>query len=299
MFGYILPCREELKVRELEQFQSVYCGLCHTLGRRYGFAGRFLLNYDFTFLAMLLSPEKLPACERRRCVVSPFRPRSCCPPSEGMEAAADESIILTWWKLRDQVEDSAWLTGLPARLLSWLFRPAYRKAAALRPAFDHQVQEQLKRLSALEAENCPSLDRPADTFARLLQAAAPVSEDAARRRAMEQLLYHVGRWIYLTDAWDDRKEDRKTGSYNPINLRYALPPGGEEDGRAREQLGLTLLHSRNLALSAFYLLEPGAWTPILENILCLGLPMVERLVLTDQWKQRKKSNRRIAHERSV
>ncbi|MCI8538406.1 MAG: hypothetical protein HFF18_07035 [Oscillospiraceae bacterium] len=288
MFGYILPCREELRVRELEQFQSAYCGLCHTLGRRYGFGSRFLLNYDFTFLAMLLSPGTLSACERRRCAVSPFRPRSCCPANEGMEAAADESVILTWWKLRDQVEDSGCLEGLPARLLCWLFRPAYRKAAKLRPAFDAQVREQLARLGTLEKERCPSLDRPADTFARILQAAAPASEDEARRRAMEQLLYHVGRWIYLADAWDDRKEDRKRGGYNPVNLRYGLPPGGEGDDQAREQLGLTLLHSRNLALSAFYLLEPGDWSPILENILCLGMPMVEHLVLTDQWRTKKK-----------
>lgn len=288
MFGYILPCREELKVRELEQFRSVYCGLCHTLGRRYGFGCRFLLNYDFTFLAMLLSPGERPACEERRCIASPLRPRSCCPASGGMEAAADESVILTWWKLRDQAADSGRLKGLPARLLSWLLRPAYRKAAGFRPGFDARVREELERLRKLEEEGCPSLDRPADTFARLLQAAAPAMENENRRRAMEQLLYHVGRWIYLIDAWDDRREDRKSGGYNPVNLRYALPPGGEGDGEAREQLGLTLLHSRNLALSAFYLLEPGFWTPILENILCLGLPMVEQLVLTDQWRTKKK-----------
>ena len=62
MFGYILPLREELKVREFEQFRSAYCGLCHTMGPRYGPAARFLLNYDFTFLAMLLAPGTPPAC---------------------------------------------------------------------------------------------------------------------------------------------------------------------------------------------------------------------------------------------
>ena len=81
----------------------------------------------------------------------------------------------------------------------------------------------------------------------------------------------------------------KTGSYNPINLRYDLPTDGSEDERGRKQLALTLQHSRNLALSAFYLLEAGGWTPILENILCMGMPMVEHLVLTDQWKKQKKS----------
>lgn len=289
MFGYILPYREELKVREFDQFRAAYCGLCHALGRRYGVWSRFLLNYDFTFLSMLLSPPEAPACERRRCIASPFRPRTCCSGCEGMEVASDESVILVWWKLRDQVADSSVWKGLPARALSLALRPAYRKAARLRPEFDREVRERLEQLQRLEAEKCPSLDRTADTFACLLRAAAPPEEDEIRRRAMEQLLYHVGRWIYLVDAWDDRTDDRKTGSYNPVNLRYGLPNDGSGDEAARSQLALTLQHSRNLALSAFYLLEEGAWTPILENILCMGMPMVEHLVLTDQWKKQKKS----------
>ena len=182
MFGYILPLREELKVREFEQFQSAYCGLCHTMGRRYGPAARFLLNYDFTFLAMLLSPGERPACRRRRCMASPFRAKNCCEPGAGSERAADESMILAWWKLRDQVEDSAWWKGLPARLLSRLYRGAYRKAARRCPDFDRQVRSSLEELHRLEGEDCPSLDRTADTFALMLQAAAPPETDEVRRR---------------------------------------------------------------------------------------------------------------------
>lgn len=295
MFGYILPRREELKVREFEQFRAAYCGLCHTLGRRYGVWSRFLLNYDFTFLAMLLSPAEAPVCERRRCIASPIQARSCCAGCEGMDVAADESVILVWWKLRDQVADSPFWKGLPARVLSRLLRPSYRKAARLRPGFDRVVREQLERLQRMEEERCPSLDRTADTFACLLRAAAPAGPDETRRRAVEQLLYHVGRWIYLVDAWDDRTDDRKSGGYNPVNLRYDLPDDGSGDEAAHQQLALTLQHSRNLALSAFYLLEEGAWTPILENILCLGMPMVEHLVLTDQWKKQKKSIQQENH----
>ena len=54
MFGYVRPNRDELKVRELRDYEALYCGLCHALGRRHGFFARFFLNYDFTFLAMLL-----------------------------------------------------------------------------------------------------------------------------------------------------------------------------------------------------------------------------------------------------
>lgn len=48
MFGYVLPSRDRLDERERERFRAVYCGLCHTLRERYGFAASLLLNYDFT-----------------------------------------------------------------------------------------------------------------------------------------------------------------------------------------------------------------------------------------------------------
>lgn len=53
MFGFVRPLRGELKVREWERFQSVYCGLCHTIRRRYGFMQTMMLSYDCTYLALV------------------------------------------------------------------------------------------------------------------------------------------------------------------------------------------------------------------------------------------------------
>ena len=55
MFGYVRPSVRDLPEEELDRFRAMYCGLCHTLSRRYGQAARFILNYDFTYLAILLS----------------------------------------------------------------------------------------------------------------------------------------------------------------------------------------------------------------------------------------------------
>ena len=62
MFGYVLPSRDRLDERERERFRAVYCGLCHTLRERYGFAASLLLNYDFTLLAILLSSGDEESC---------------------------------------------------------------------------------------------------------------------------------------------------------------------------------------------------------------------------------------------
>ena len=100
MFGYVVPLRGELKVWELDAYQAAYCGLCHTLGRRYGFLPRLLLSYDFAFLAMLLSTESArPVTQRRRCIACPIKGKQVCRESLSLDIAADESVILTYWKL--------------------------------------------------------------------------------------------------------------------------------------------------------------------------------------------------------
>lgn len=284
MFGYVRPFREELKVRELEAYEAMYCGLCAAMGRRHGFVARMLLNYDFTFLAMVLAPkEDRPSTEYCRCPANPLRKKCACVRTPGLEAAADESVILSYWKLRDTVQDDGFWKGLGARALSLLLRRGYRKAAAARPEFDATVRTCLEELRALELAGSPSLDRTADTFARILQAAAPQSGDETRDRAVGQLLYHVGRWIYLTDAWDDLDEDGASGGYNPIRARFG---GGERE--EAEYLRTTLRHSLNLAASAFMLVDLGGWGPVIENILYLGLPAVEELVFRGEWADVKK-----------
>lgn len=72
MFGYVHISPDKLSEEEKERYQACYCGLCHTLGRRYGTFARMILNYDLVFLAVLLSGGSAPECARRgaRCIPS-------------------------------------------------------------------------------------------------------------------------------------------------------------------------------------------------------------------------------------
>ncbi len=234
---------------------------------------------------MLLPPEgSTPATQERRCVACPLRKKRMCACWPGLELAADESVILTYHKLLDSVADRGFFRGLPARFLSLLLRPAYRTAAQYRPEFDGRVTECLAQLQQLEADQSGSIDRTADTFARILEAAAPCDSDTRQERTLAQLLYHVGRWIYLVDARDDLREDKQRGQYNPLSLRFS---GGEPDD---EYLHTTLQHSLNLAAAAYSLLPAGPWHSVVGNILYLGLPAVEQAVFAGDWNKRKKNN---------
>lgn len=197
MFGYVRPALQELTQEQRSAYQSAYCGLCHTMGKRHGWLARFTLNYDFTLLALLhygCSNSDTTVC--RRCPIHPLQKGKVCLCGDALERAADESMILTWYKLCDDVEDRGFFAGLPFRLLRMFFRKGYRRAAQARPEFDFGVSREMERLSRLERERSPQLDRTADTFAKILSSAAEDYEDGVQRRAMEQLLYHLGRWVY-------------------------------------------------------------------------------------------------------
>ena len=189
MFGYVRPAADRLTQEQTDLFRSAYCGLCRTLGRRYGLPARMILNYDLAFLAILLAGGSGFSCARHRCPVHPIRGCPCGEENPALDAAADLSVILTWWQLRDGVTDHGFFGGLKYRLAALLLRRSYRKAARLRPDFDRLVQGCLGELAELERENCPSIDRPADTFARLLAGAAEEEPDPVRRRGLAQLLY--------------------------------------------------------------------------------------------------------------
>ena len=52
MFGYILPDKPELKVKELDIYNAYYCGICRSIKKNVGNIPRFSLTYDFAFLSM-------------------------------------------------------------------------------------------------------------------------------------------------------------------------------------------------------------------------------------------------------
>lgn len=297
MFGYVRPSVRDLPEEELDRFRAMYCGLCHTLSRRYGQAARFILNYDFTYLAILLSDGTAGAQGAGRCYTSPIKKRPFLEPTAAMELAADESVILAYWQLRDGVEDHGLWKGLGYRVSAAALRGGYRKAAAARPEFDGRVREQLAALSRLEGECCPSMDQAADTFAQLLAAAAAGVEDPVRRRVLEQMLYHLGRWVYLIDAADDLQKDAVSGNYNPVALRYGLRDG-KWDEESRRAFARTLDHSIHMIATAFELWDFGVWRPLLESTVYTGLFAVGRAVLEGTFHKMPSREQRKKHKKA-
>ena len=269
MFGYIRPLECELKVREQAEYRGYYCGLCKSIGARYGQLERLSLSYDCAFLAALLSAISGGAeFSRGNCGPRCYRgKRPIANASPALDYAADVNVLLAWYQAADDAADEKSAKAYAARLA---FRRAYNKAAKRRPELNRAIRENTERLHALEAEGVASTDEPSDTFGKTLSAVilfAPMLPPG-ERTAAEWMFYHLGRWIYLIDAWDDREKDGKSGGYNPF-LSAKMEPE-----RARFLLNITL-NEINKAYDLLNLRQPSG---LLDNMVRLGLDSAQRRV---------------------
>lgn len=268
MFGYVKPYNPELRVRELEEYKAVYCGLCKQLGRSFGVFARFTLSYDFAFLAMLktaLDSEICPETERCACIAHPFCKRIRVRENAAMQMAARAAMISVYYKLLDDRADEGFFRRIGAALLLPFAKRARRKALAFADgaAADEAAAKMSAAQAQLETEKCQIPDAAAEPTANFLAAVlkncAATAEQAA---VLERFGYLLGRYIYLCDALDDLEDDRRRGRYNPF-----LYAGGEAAIAAKNALFLTTAELSD----DFDLLELHRCEGILENIIRIGL----------------------------
>lgn len=237
MFGYLRPLQGELKVYELERFRACYCGLCRAIGSRYGRVARFVLSYELVFLSMLLWDRSEPLeVKSGRCMASPLRKKKFCKSNAAMNACAGYNVILSWWKLRDAIADEPFIKSLPYRAFALLLHRAYKKASRDYTGFSDAAGHYLAELARYETGAGATLDGAADKFANILSAAAEGAGPESVRRPLTEILYHIGRWIYIVDACDDYGDDVSAKRYNPVAVKF--PPeqsGGDGEGGGKRR----------------------------------------------------------------
>lgn len=286
MFGYVRPFKSELLVREYDQYKAAYCQLCRALKDHYGRAASFTLSYDCTFYALLMlsTREARLSLHHGRCVMNPLK-RCDFLESDGeaYHKAAALSVLLTYHKLRDNLEDDSFFKSLGSRLfLPFVSRKA-RKAAEEYPFLAQEAQKAMDGQRQAE-ENAGGVDACAEPTANLLAALfRELACDSLQGAALERFGYFLGRWVYLMDAADDLLDDLKEGAFNPFIPRLGLSGKTEltpQERKAADQAcNQTLNATAAQMLLAFNLVELRNFGPILENVVTKGLPEIQREIL--------------------
>ena len=217
MFGYVLVNKPELKIKDFEKYRSYYCGLCHALGDRHGTGGRLTLNYDMTFLIMILTDlyETEETVTYGRCPVHPTK-KHCSRRSSVTDYCADMCVLLAYYKCKDDWDDEK---KLKAHVGMSSLKKRAEKVGRKYPEKAASIAKKMNMLSIVEsAENLP-IDKVAKVFGEIM-AEVFCYKDDMWKDDLYKVGFYLGKYIYLLDAYEDIELDIKTGDYNPFKELY-------------------------------------------------------------------------------
>ena len=224
MFGFIVANTEALTEEQKTRYKGAYCGLCRTLQKRHGDLSRMTLNYDMTFLVLLLGSMYEPE-ERSgegRCMAHPLHRRSWWT-SRFTDYAADMNVALAWHNCMDDWADEKKLLSLTeARILRSHYEKVYRDW----PAQCDAIELCMETLRAVETSATSAPDAGANAFGQLMGELFSVETDSVWNPRFRAFGEALGRFIYMMDACVDLEADRKKGNYNPLLAMY---PAGDVD----------------------------------------------------------------------
>lgn len=272
MLGYVTIEKNELKVREFDMYQAYYCGICKSIGRRFGQLPRMTLSYDSVFLALVLAglSEETDIVLQEHCITHHIKKKPVVFGNEALDYAADVMVILAYHKFLDDWKDEQSKVGLLGKSA---LSGAYGKLQKMHPEICHKVEHSLTDLSELERENSGKLDLVADTFADIMETLFIGYDSAAgSAQVLGQLGRHLGKWIYTIDALDDYEKDIEAGHYNPLIFRE----------NKLEGIGDLLYNYLAEASNAYDLLQIKKNKGIIDNIIFMGLRVRTDVILRER-----------------
>lgn len=213
MFGYVRINKMDLTFREFDYYKGYYCGLCKYLKENHGEISRLSLNYDITFLIVILTAlYKLDSdITYERCIANPLKKKMRIV-NEITEYAASMNILLSYYKLEDNLYDD---NGIKDKLAYELYKGKLKKAYEKYPQKAEYIKQQLGNLRELEKQESKSIDKVSNTFGNLMGEIFVYKKDEYEQN-LRNIGFNLGKYIYILDAYEDLEEDNKKGRYNPF-----------------------------------------------------------------------------------
>lgn len=213
MFGYVRINKIDLTFREFDTYKGYYCGLCKYLKENHGEISRLSLNYDITFLILLLTSVYRPksTLTKEVCIANPIKKKNRIV-NEVTEYAASMNVLLTYYKLEDNLHDDK---GVKDIIAYNLYKGKLKKAYEKYPKKADYIKSQLEELQKLESENSTNIDKVSNTFGNLMGEIFAYKEDDFEEK-LRSIGFNIGKYIYILDAYEDLDKDIKKGRYNPF-----------------------------------------------------------------------------------
>ena len=272
MFGYVKTDKPEMKIKEYEAYRGLYCSLCKAMGRHFGVLSRLSLSYDITFLVLtrLSFMGTLPCFDSGRCAFNPTKKCNYCSNAEQeLKYASAVAMMMFYHKLKDNICDGSVLK----KMLMYLILPwaslKYKKAKKMYSEIALIIEECMSKQSQTESKKSSVTDEAAHNSADALGKITAYNIDDPDGN-IYRFGYGIGKWVYLTDAFDDIPKDMKDGSYNVFVNKYKLTDDTFTD-EIKNEITATINMSSTLFIESYEKIKNKTLTPIMENIIYEGM----------------------------
>ena len=287
MFGYVKTDKPEMKVKEYEAYRGLYCSLCKAMGRHFGILSRLTLSYDITFLVLtrLSFGGTLPCFDSGRCAFNPGKRCSYCNNAdEEFRYASAVAMMMFYHKVKDNISDgSVFKKILMYLLLPWASLK-YKKAKRMYGEIAEIIEKCMSAQAETEKRNSAITDEAAHSSAEALGKIATYNMNDPEGN-IYRFGYGVGKWVYLTDAFDDIEKDIKSKSYNVFVNKYSLTSDNYND-RIKQDITETINMSSVLFITAYENIENKTMMPIMENIIYEGMhKSLDRILKSENEKK--------------
>lgn len=281
MFGYVRINKMDLTFREYEHYKAYYCGLCKYLKRNHTELSRMTINYDITFLIVLLSSIYQPSAQvfHEKCIVDPVKKKKHII-NEITEYAASMNILLAYYKLEDDVNDEG---DIKSRLVRRAYRKSFKTAYDKYPKKADFIKACLGELRSLEEDQSTSIDQTSNCFARLLEEIFDYKDDEYRDR-LRKVGFNIGKYIYIMDAYEDLDQDLEKGRYNPFSSYKDDREGLKV--KVDKLIGMTLARLEEAILN----LDIKVNKSIIDNIIYSGVYLRYKGLINGADKKKQEAN---------
>ena len=256
--------KDRLNEEEKAEYQAFYCGLCKKLREKFGLKSQLILTYDCTFLGMLLDSLYEEPIEEKSLFCAHKMARVRVTDCDELNYAADMNLLLAYQNYRDKTLDAkkGSMHRASAAAIRFL-KKDYERIAGRYPRQAKALETYMEKLLAYEKSPDPNPDYAANLTGEMLSEFFDEKQDEFSGY-LRKTGYFLGKFIYLSDAYEDLEEDRKNGTYNP----YAELQGTEGfDERIREHLESVMAECTKY----FEMLPLFEHREILRNILYSGI----------------------------
>lgn len=263
MFGYIYINRSELSEESKKAYQAYYCGLCQVLRKSSGVKGQMLLNYDMTFLIILLTGlyELENDVTQFVCPLHPGK-RKLAYINDATKYASDMNVLLSYYNMLDDWKDDR---NYPKHVISMMLRKDYRRISRKYPRQAEALETYMRKLEMLESKREQNIDAIAGLTGEMLGEIFAWKDDIWSEE-LHCLGFYMGKFIYLMDAYEDLEKDRKKNEYNPFE---DLAKNSPKDYETISKLILTSMMSE--CSKSFERLPILLHADIIRNILYSGV----------------------------